>query len=197
MSHGHLAPAGLGDGGARYRVLGRLLHDVPRPGLQAPLEAAGLVPPGAGAPVAPLAHLAALSTLHGLLKRGEAIRTFLVAAPFVQVEICLALGAEVFAEARLTVVYPAPGAHVDLRGPHAVVAGGAGVEALAVLTHPLAAQEQEELGLAVDAAVVLGAHGAALADRVRSIAGSLISSPAMRLRLTVAVLHTVQHDKSK
>ena len=45
------------------------------------------------------------------------------------------------------------------------------MEALAVLTHPLPPQEQEELGLAVHAAVVLGAHGAALADRVGPIAG--------------------------
>ena len=60
MPHGHFAPPGLGDGGAGYRVLGRLLDDVPRARLQAPLEAAGFVSPGAGAPLAPLAHLTAL-----------------------------------------------------------------------------------------------------------------------------------------
>ena len=47
------------------------------------------------------------STLHGLLQRGKALGALLVAAPFVKVEIRLTLGAEVFAEAGLTVVYPA------------------------------------------------------------------------------------------
>ena len=59
VPNGHFASLGLGDGGTGYRVLGRLLHDVPRPRLQTPLEAAGFVSPGAGPPLAPLAHLAA------------------------------------------------------------------------------------------------------------------------------------------
>lgn len=60
MPHGHFAHPGLGDGGTGYRVLGWLLYDVPRPGLQTPLVAAGFVSPGAGSPFAPLAHLTAL-----------------------------------------------------------------------------------------------------------------------------------------
>lgn len=115
MSHCHFAPPGLGDGGTRYRVLWRLLHNVPRPSLQTPLEAAGFVSPGAGTPLTPVTHLTALSTLHGLLQGRKALGALLKAAPFVQVETRFALGAEVFTEAGLTVLYPAPGAHVDFR----------------------------------------------------------------------------------
>lgn len=66
VPHGHFAPARLGNGGAGYRVLGWLLDDVSRARLQTPLEAAGFVSPSAGAPLAPLAHFTALSTLHGV-----------------------------------------------------------------------------------------------------------------------------------
>jgi len=48
------------------------------------------------------------STLHGVLQRGKALGALLKAAPFVEVKARLALGAEVFAEAGLAVVYPAP-----------------------------------------------------------------------------------------
>lgn len=44
------------------------------------------------------------------------------------------------------------------------------METFPVLPHPLPPQEQEEFGLAVYAAVVPGAHGAAFTDRVGSIA---------------------------
>lgn len=197
VPHGHLAHAGLGDGGAGYRVFGRFLHDVPCPRLQAPLVAAGFVSPGARSPLAPLAHLAALSTLHGVLQRSETLGALFVAAGFVQVKTSFTLGAEVFTEAGLAVLYPAPGAHVDLGAPHAVVAGRTVLQTLAVLPHPLAPQEQKEFGLAGYAAVVSGAHRAAFTDRIRSIARSLASPPAVRRRLTAAVLHAVQHDQGK
>lgn len=64
VPHGHFAHPGLGDGGTGYRVLGWFLNNVPRPGLQTPLIAAGFVSPGAGSPFAPLAHLAALCRKH-------------------------------------------------------------------------------------------------------------------------------------
>jgi hypothetical protein len=62
------------------------------------------------------------------------------------------------------------GARVDLRSSNAIVSRRTCVETLAVLPHPLPPQEQEELGLAVHAAIVLGAHRAALADGVHTIA---------------------------
>lgn len=72
------------------------------------------------------------------------------------------------------------------------------METLAILPHPLPPQEQEELGLAVHTPVVLGTHRAAFTDGISSIASSFVSSPAVRLlRLTVAVVHTVQHDQRK
>lgn len=197
MPHGHFAHPGLGDGRTGYRVLGRFLYNVPRPGLQTPLIATGFVSPGAGSPFAPLAHLTALSTLHGVFQRGKALGALVEAAPFVQVKTRLAFGAEVFTEAGLTVLYPAPGAHVEFGASHAVVSGRTVVKTLPVLPHPLPPQEQEEFGLAVHAAVIPGAHRAAFADGVRSIAGSFVSPPAVRRRLTVAVLHTVQYDQGK
>lgn len=48
------------------------------------------------------------STLHGVLERGKAFGALVKAAPFVEVKTWLALGAEVFAETGLTVLYPAP-----------------------------------------------------------------------------------------
>lgn len=60
MPHGHFAHPGLGDGGTRDCVLGWFLYNVPGSGLQTPLIAAGFVSSGAGSPVAPLPHLAAL-----------------------------------------------------------------------------------------------------------------------------------------
>lgn len=83
MPQGHFAHPGLSNGGTGYCVLGRFLYNVPRPGLQTPLIATGFVSPGAGSPLAPLAHLAALSTLHGVLQRGKALRALIKAAPFV------------------------------------------------------------------------------------------------------------------
>lgn len=62
VSHGHFAHPGLSNGGTRYCVLGRFLDDVPRSGLQTPLIATGFVSPGAGSPLTPLPHLAALCT---------------------------------------------------------------------------------------------------------------------------------------
>lgn len=62
------------------------------------------------------------------------------------------------------------GACVDLRSSNTIVSRRTCVETLAVLPHPLPPQEQEKLGLAVHAAIVLGAHRAALADGVHSIA---------------------------
>lgn len=50
------------------------------------------------------------------------------------------------------------GAHVEFRGSHAVVPGWTVVKTLPILPHPLPPQKQEELGLAVYAAVVSGAH---------------------------------------
>lgn len=114
-----------------------------------------------------------------------------------QVKPSFTLGAEVFTEAGLTVLYPAPRAHVDLRAPHAVVPGRTVLQTLPVLPHPLAPQEQEEFGLAVNTAIVSGAHRAAFTDWIRSIARSFAPSPAVGWRLTVAVLHTVQYDQSK
>lgn len=71
------------------------------------------------------------------------------------------------------------------------------MKTLPVLPHPFPPQKQEEFGLAVYTAVVSGAHRAAFTDGVRSIASSFVSPPAVRRRLTVAVLHTVQYDQSK
>lgn len=48
------------------------------------------------------------STLHRVLERSKALGALVEAAPFVQVKPRLALGAEVFTEAGLAVVYPAP-----------------------------------------------------------------------------------------
>lgn len=62
------------------------------------------------------------------------------------------------------------GANVELWAAYAVVAGWTVVETFPVLPHPLPPQKQEEFGLAVHAAVVSGAHGAAFTDGVRSIA---------------------------
>lgn len=72
------------------------------------------------------------------------------------------------------------------------------MKTLPVLTHPLPSEEEKEFGLTVHAPIVLRAHRTAFADGVHSIAScSFVPSPAMRLCLTVAVLHTVQHDKGK
>lgn len=86
VPHGHFAHPGLGNGGTWYRVLGWFLYNVPCPRLQTPLIATGFVSPGAGSPFAPLAHLAALSTLHGVLKRSKAFGALVKASPFVQVK---------------------------------------------------------------------------------------------------------------
>lgn len=66
-----------------------------------------------------------------------------------------------------------------------------------VLPHPLPPQEQKEFGLAVHTAVVSGAHRAAFTNGIRSIASSFGPPPAVRRRLTVAVLHTVENDQGK
>lgn len=62
------------------------------------------------------------------------------------------------------------GADVEVGGPEAVVASWAGMETLPVLPHALSPQEKEQLGLTGEAAIVLGADGAAFADGVRAIA---------------------------
>lgn len=195
MPGGHFAPPGLGDSWTGYCVLGRLFHDLPRPRLQTPLEAAGLVSPGAGPPLAPLAHLATLATFHAVLRRCKAFWALFKAAAFVQVKSRFALGAKVFTEARFTVLYPASRADVEFWGPQSVVSRRTGVEALPILPHPLPPQEQEQLWLAVEAPVILGANRAAFANGVRSIASSFVSFPT--LWLTVTVLHAVQDNESK
>lgn len=48
------------------------------------------------------------STLHVVLQRGKTLRALIKATPLVEVKARLALGAEVFAEAGLAVLYPAP-----------------------------------------------------------------------------------------
>lgn len=48
------------------------------------------------------------SALHSLLQRSKALGALVKAAPFVEVKTQLALGAEVFTEAGLAVLYPAP-----------------------------------------------------------------------------------------
>lgn len=48
------------------------------------------------------------STLHGVVQWSKAFRALIKATPFVEVKAWLALGAEVFAETGLTVLYPAP-----------------------------------------------------------------------------------------
>lgn len=198
MPHGHFASAGLSNSGAGYGVLGRLLDDVPRTGLQAPLEATGLVAARACAPITPLTDLTSLSTLHGVLQWGEPFGTLVKAAAFVQVKAWLAFRAEVFAETGLAVFYPAPGAHVDLWCAHAIESRRTGVKTLSILTHPLSSQEEEEFGLTVHAPIVLGAHRTPFTNGVHSITSCpFVPSPAMRLRLTVAILHAVQHDKGK
>lgn len=60
VPHGHFAHPGLGNGGTGYCVLGWFLYDVSCPGFQTPLITTGFVSPGAGSPVAPLAHLTTL-----------------------------------------------------------------------------------------------------------------------------------------
>lgn len=60
MPHGHFAHPGFGDGGTGYCVLGWFLYNVPCSGLQTPLIATGFVSSGAGSPLTPLTHLAAL-----------------------------------------------------------------------------------------------------------------------------------------
>lgn len=95
---------------------------MPCSGFQTPLETTGFVSSGAGPPLTPLAHLTTLSTLHAVLQRSKALWTLFEATALVQVKTRLALCAEVFAEAGLTVIYPTPGAHVDLCPAHAIVA---------------------------------------------------------------------------
>lgn len=68
------------------------------------------------------------------------------------------------------------GAHVEFRAAHAVISGRTVVKTLPILPHPLTSQEKEEFGLAVYAAVVLGAHRAALTDGVGSIASCRINT---------------------
>lgn len=155
MSHSHFASPGLGDGGTWYCVLWWLLYNVSCAGFQSPFETTSFVSSGAGPPLAPLAYLTTLSTLHGVLQGSEALWTLVKATALVQVKTRVALRAEVFAETGFTVIYPTPGAHVDVCPSHAVESRRTGVETLAVLPHPLPPQEQEELGLAVHTAVIL------------------------------------------
>lgn len=197
VPHGHFAHPGLSNSGTGYCVFGWFLYNVPRPGFQTPLITTGFVSSSAGSPFTPLAHFAALSTLHCFLHGGEALRALVEAAPFMKVKTRLALGAEVFTEAGFAVIYPAPGAHVDFRSAHSVVSSWTVVKTLPILPHPLPPQEQEEFGLTIYAAIVPGAHRAAFTDGVGSIASSFVSPPALRRRLTVAVLHTVQDDQGK
>lgn len=197
MPHGHFAHPGLSDGGTGYRVLGWFLYNVPCSCLQTPLITTGFVSSGTGSPFAPLAYFTALSTLHGVFQWGKPLRALFIAAGFVKVKTGFTLGAEVFTEAGLAVLYPAPGAHVDFGAPHAVISSGAVLKTLSILSHPLSPQEQEKFGLAVYTTIVSGTHRAAFTDWIRSIARSFVSPPAVRRRLTVAVLHTVQYDQGK
>lgn len=110
---------------------------------------------GAGPPRRPLTHftLCRIAALHGAVGCCGALRTGWIAAALVQVETLLTLGAEVVAEAGLTVLNLAFDAFVHVGVSGIKVSRRAGRQADAHLADVVPLQQNEQLGRALEAAV--------------------------------------------
>lgn len=110
---------------------------------------------GAGPPRGPLAHftLCRTAALHGAVSGCRALRAGWIAAALVQVQALLTLGAEVVAEAGLTVLDLAFDAFVHVGVAGIKVSRRAGRQADAHLADVVPLQQNEELGRALEATV--------------------------------------------
>lgn len=143
---------------------------------------------GAGSPRRPLTHftLCRTAALHGAVGCCGALGTGWIAAALVQVQTLLTLGAEVVAEAGLTVLNLAFDAFVHVGVSGIKVSRRAGRQADAHLADVVPLQQNEQLGRALETAVDFRTELTALGTSL----APLSTDPPLPLALDPAAAHS-------